>query len=132
MVLKHSMIQQVDQATHGREILDLIFSNNEDLVSSVVVEPWPTFTDHNIVTANVSYQLEKVQAVEETHLLDSGKKLKKLNFNKAPWQQIQAELRKLDWEPMKELAKESSTAAHSWFMDTLVPLLERLVPLKDP
>ena len=132
VVLKHSMIQQVDQATHGREILDLLFSNNEDLVSSVSAESWPTFTDHSIVTANVSYQLEKDKVIEETHLLDSGKRLKKLNFNKAPWQQIQAELRKLDWEPMKELAKESSTAAHSWFMETLIPLLENLVPLKVP
>ena len=82
--LKHNLIQQVDKVTHGREILDLIFSNNEDLVSSVAVEPWPSFTDHNIVTASVSYQLESEKELEQTHLLDSGKRLKRLNFNKAP------------------------------------------------
>ena len=27
LMLKHNMIQQVDQATRGREILDLIFTN---------------------------------------------------------------------------------------------------------
>ena len=59
LALKHSMIQQVDQVTHGKEILDLIFSNNEDLVSSVTVAAWPAFTDHSVVTASVSYKLEK-------------------------------------------------------------------------
>ena len=128
MMLKHSMIQQVDQATHGREILDLIFTNNEDLVSSVAVESWPSFTDHSTVTATVSYKLEQNKDVEETHLLDSGKRLKRLNFNKAPWQDIQAELRHIDWSPMQELAKASPTAAHSWFIETIVPLLEKFVP----
>ena len=126
------MIQQVDQVTHGREILDLIFSNNEDLVSSVAVSAWPAFTDHSVVTASVSYKLEKEKEVEETHLLDSGRRLKKLNFSKAPWPDIQLELSRIDWTPMEELAKECPTSAHSWFMDTLIPLLENLVPLKGP
>jgi hypothetical protein len=132
LALKHSMIQQVDQVTHGREILDLIFSNNEDLVSSVTVAAWPAFTDHSVVTASVSYKLEKENAAEETHLLDSGRRLKKLNFMKAPWPEIQGELRKIDWSPMKELAKECPASAHSWFMETLIPVLENLVPLRGP
>ena len=41
LALKHSLIQQVEQVTHGKEILDLIFSNNDDLVSSVSVAEWP-------------------------------------------------------------------------------------------
>ena len=84
LALKHSLIQQVEQVTHGKEILDLIFSNNDDLVSSVSVAEWPAFTDHSIVTASVSYKLEKEKVVEKTHLLDSGRRLKKLNFSKAP------------------------------------------------
>ena len=121
--LKHNMIQQVDLITHGKEILDLIFSNNEDLVSSVSAESWPSFSDHKLVSATVSFQLEKVQDVEESHLLESGYRLKKLNFAKAPWPEIQAEL---------ELAKESPVNAHLWFMDILLPLLENLVPKKTP
>ena len=44
---KHCLLQEVDQATHSVEILDLIFSKNCDLISSVAVESWDTFTDHS-------------------------------------------------------------------------------------
>ena len=114
------------------EILDLIFSNNDDLVSSVSAEPWPCFTDHHVVSASVSYKLGKDTDLEEVHLLDSGQRLKKLNFLKAPWKEIQGELRNIDWEPMQELAKDSPIAAHAWMIDQLVPLLEQHVPLKGP
>ena len=69
------------------------------------VAEWPAFTDHSVVTASVSYKLEKEKAVEETHLLDSGRRLKQLNFSKAPWPEIQVELSKVDWSPMEEVAK---------------------------
>jgi hypothetical protein len=132
LALKHNLIQQVDQVTHGREILDLLFSNNEDLVSSVAVEPWPSFTDHSIVKASVSFKLEAEKDLEETHLLESGKRLKKLNFNKAPWPEIQKQLKLIDWEQMKAQAKESPSAALSLFMDMVIPILESLVPLRSP
>ena len=128
----HNSIQQVDQATHGKEILHLIYSNNEDLFRSVVVEAWPSFTDHSIASAPVSYKLEKDIVPEENHLLKSGCRLKKLNFNKAPWSDIKSELRNLDWQPMEELAKDSPVATHAWFLDQLIPLPERLVHKKSP
>ena len=131
LALKHCLIQQVDQVTHGKEILDLLFTNNEDMVSSVLVEPWPSFTDHSIVSASVSFQLNDEKDREETHLLESGKKLKRLNFNKAPWPEIQKELAKLDWSPMKVQALDSPSAALSWFMDQVIPILESLVPVRS-
>ena len=53
-----------------------------------------------------------------------------MNFNKANWQDIKAKLKNTDWAPMKELAKESPIAAHSWFIDTIIPILEEFVPQK--
>ena len=130
LALKHNLIQQVDQVTHGREILDLIFVNNEDLVSSVLATAWPAFTDHSIVTAATSYSLKKEKVFEETHLLYSGQKLKRLNFSKANWIDIRNELIKVDWSPMQDLAKTCPTSAHTWFMEKLIPILEALVPVK--
>ena len=130
LAVRHCFVQQVDRATHGTEILDLILTNNHDLVSSVSVDPWPRFTDHSIVTANVSYHLRPEVHAEETHLLDSGKRLKALNFNKAKWVEIQTELNEVDWTEMKEAAKTSPTEALNVFMEELLPLLERHVPLK--
>ena len=65
LALKHSLIQQVDQVTHGREVLDLLFTNNDDMISSVTVEPWPQFTDHSIVTASVDFQLGNEKELEK-------------------------------------------------------------------
>ena len=130
LAVKHSMIQQVDKPTHGIEILDLILTNNHDLVSSVSVDPWPRFTDHKIVTAYVSYKLGAGIDIAESHLLESGRRLKALNFNKALWVEIQAELSEIDWTEMEEAAETSPTAALSVFMQELVPLLERHVPVK--
>ena len=100
------------------------------MVNSVSAEPWPSFTDH-IVTASVSFQLETEKVAEETHLLESGKRLKRHNFNKAPWPEIQKQLSVIDWEPMKDQAKLGPVAALSWFMNQIIPLLESLVPLRN-
>ena len=131
LLVRHCLIQQVDKPTHGTEILDLIMTNNHDLVSSVSVEPWPRFTDHNIVTAHISYQLGATLDVSESYILDNGRRLNALNFYKARWEEIQAELSELDWVEMEEAAKTSPTDALNIFMDELLPLLERHVQLKS-
>ena len=84
------------------------------------------------MTANVSYHLgsEKDIAGSDSHLLDSGKRLKALNFNKAVWTEIQAELSEINWGGMEEAAQVSPNDALGVLMDELVPLLERHVPLK--
>ena len=132
LAVKHSLIQKVDVPTHGIEILDLIFSNDHDQVSSVSVESWPRFTDHKLVTANVSYQLGASVDTKETHLLECGRRLKMLNFNKAPWVEIQAELSELDWSEMEAAADTSPTQALNIFLEELIPLLERHVPQRKP
>ena len=71
--------QHINEATRIRgndepSTLDLIFTNNPDLISSVSVEPWPVFTDHRVVIAQSTYQLgRQVAREEEVPLLDTGK-----------------------------------------------------------
>ena len=110
----------------------LVFKSGDRLQSSVSVEDWPAFADHSIVIAAVSYKLEKEVILEEINLLESGQRLKKVNLNITPWPEIQAELRKLDWSPMMELADQCPAAAPTWFIHQLLPLLETLVPVKGP
>ena len=56
---QYNMAQYINKITHGREILDLVFSNDPNLVHSISTEPFPTFTDHLLVTLRVNYQLQK-------------------------------------------------------------------------
>ena len=128
---KHSLIQQVDMATHAIEILDLVFTNDADLVSSVQADDWPSFTDHKLITIDVSYKTKSDNVPMETQFLcETGKRYKNLNFFLAPWDQIQEELESINWEDMEKLANPDTTAALCLFHDKLLAVLERLVPAK--
>ena len=126
---KHSMIQQVDKVTHGREILDLVFTNDCDLISSVEVEDWPTFTDHKLINLSVSYKNKQIRQIIETQsLCETGQRYKNLNFLLAPWDNIKEELEKINWEEM-EMEPDSDTKL-TVFHDKILSILERLVPAK--
>ena len=96
----------------------------------VSVEAWPAFKDHKLVTAFTSYTLGKEPDKEEMHLLECGKRLKKLNFNKAEWEEIRAELSECDWAELETVAKSSPTLALQVLMDEVIPILEKHVPAK--
>ena len=130
LMAKHSMVQTVDSATHGHEVLDLIWTNNQDLLSDIKVTPYLEFTDHSIITATTSYKVKEEKSKEHMFLLESGRRLKALDFPRAPWPAVRARLQHLDWSPMVEQARESPTAAYNWLMAALLPLLEELVPAR--
>ena len=132
LMQKHHLVQTVDLITHGVETLDLVWSNNPDMISHIEATPYPQFTDHSVVKANTTYVIGDEVMKEPQFLLDSGRRLKELDMSKAPWLEIRSRLKQVDWAPMRELAKQSPTAAHSWFIDTtLLPLLEEIVPSRQ-
>ena len=130
MAAKFHLTQHVGLATREKEILDLVWSSNPDLVSHIQVDTFKAFTDHSVVTATTSYRLGGEVDKEENFLLNSGKRFKRLDFNNAPWPEIKKRLGAVDWGPMKAMAKDNVTAAHSLFMSTLLPILEELVPAR--
>ena len=110
--------------------MDLIWSSNPDLISNMLADTFKDFTDHSVITATTTYRLEREVNKEEQFLLDSGQRFKRLDFNKAPWPDIQKRLRQVDWAPLEVLAKDSVTAAHANFLETILPIVEDLVPPK--
>ena len=59
MAHRHHMAQYVDKVTHGKEVLDLVFSNNPDLIHSINTETFPQLTDHSVITMTANYTLNK-------------------------------------------------------------------------
>ena len=53
-----------------------------------------------------------------------------LDFSKAPWPSVQTRLSQINWGPLETMAKDDVTAAHALFIDTVLPVLEELVPQK--
>ena len=74
LAVKHHLTQQVGVPTRDREVLDLIWSSNPDLVSNIIVDSFKDFTDHSVVTAITSFRLTKDVEKEETFLLESGRR----------------------------------------------------------
>ena len=128
---KHCLLQEVECPTHAVEILDLVFSNNCELLSSVAVENWDTFTDHRLVIAHTTYQYrQEDQEREQQYLCETGKRYSALNFYKAQWQEVKEQLSKVDWRKMEDLAKSCPTSALAEFHDQVLQVLEKSVPLK--
>ena len=59
MASKHFLVQEVVEPTHAAEVLDLVFTNNCELVSGVNVESWPAFSDHKLVVLDTTFQPPK-------------------------------------------------------------------------
>merc|ERR1711874_918289 len=76
-----------------RNILELIFTNNHELITSVQVEP-SKITDHENIKCDTSYKLS-VRGKEHVH--DKGTNLSSYNYESANWKNIKAELKKLNW-----------------------------------
>ena len=129
---KYSLQQEVNTPTHAVEILDLVFSNNCELLTSVVSEKWDKFSDHNLVIASTTYQhgLDEILH-DKQYLCDTGKRYSALNFHKAPWDVIRAEIAKVDWKNMEELAETCPTAALAEFHDKVLAIVEHVVPKKS-
>ena len=83
-----------------------------------------------MVTVTTTFLLKKEKEKEENPLLDSGRRFSKLDFSKAPWSDIRARLRSVDWSNLDSIAKEDVTAAHNHFIETILPIVEELVPPK--
>ena len=105
-------------------------SSNPDLVSNIMLDSFKEFTDHSVVTAITSFNLTRDVEKEEIFLLESGRRFKQLDFTKAPWPDVQTRLAQLNWGPLQSLAKHDVTAAHNLFINTILPVMEDLVPRK--
>ena len=128
---KYFLQQQVISVTHAAECLDLIWTNNCDLVSSCHTKDYPEFSDHRLVTACTAFKLEKYEKLEEQQFMcPVGSRYSNLDFSKAVWCQVEAELDKVDWDPMKDLANTSPDAALAWFHEKVLLVLEEHVPKK--
>ena len=131
LAVKHSLQQEVDQATHGTEILDLVFTNNCELVNSVSVENWQAFTDHKMVAVRTNYESRQVDTNQDKqYMCEIGRRYDALNFHLAPWSEIKDELNQIDWGKLGELGESCPSLALEHFHTEILTVLEKHVPKK--
>ena len=129
LVEKYGMTQQVEHPTHGKETLDVVFTSDQNLVSHVDVNFFPTFTDHGVVTCDTTLTSGgEAGSRPRGYLCDTGRRYGALDFHKAPWPEIREGLAALDWAGFKEHAHENLTQALNQYR--VLAVLEELVPEK--
>ena len=98
-------------------------------MSSCEREDCGKFSDHKLITANTTYKISNEDAdLEEQFLCETGRRYKILDFHKAPWEQVEADLEKVDWSQMEDIANTSPEAALKWFHEKVLHVLEVHVP----
>ena len=88
---KHSMVQTLEEKTHVSEVPNLIWTNNHELISDIMVTLYHKFTD-NSVTSATSYKVKDKTSKEQIFLLESGRQMKALDFTRSPWIAIRTRL----------------------------------------
>ena len=118
------MLQTVTEGTRvtrsgRRNILELIFTNNHELITSVQVKP-SEITDHEYIKCETSY---KLSAMGKEHVHDNGTNLSTYNYETANWKNIKAELKKVNWQEI--LAEhESSEEKLKVILEIVIKIIE--------
>lgn len=93
---KQLLIQHVSENTRkDKNILDLILTNNEDLVHNISVEKVGTVSDHDKV--NLGFLLDFNNKSHQSENYTPTHPLDELNLNKADWSAIRQELSQIEW-----------------------------------
>ena len=120
------MDQYVREPTRGANILDLFFTNNEDLVLKIEVQPPTLLSDHQLMIVTTAFQ-------NKTQAFSSGKeeKLRSLNFsdNRIDWLVLESSLNELDWITL--FLNKTATQMFEIFQDTLYRICDMHVPKKN-
>lgn len=114
------LTQHVEEATRDDNILDLVFSSEEEMIQDVeVCEPLAN-SDHNIV------QFKAVVSGASPHSQVHSKVMR--NFKRANWQEMKRALNSVDWD----LALTPLDSDRQWcsFSETLNKLVAKHVPIK--
>ena len=112
------MQQFVTDPTRLSSILDLVFSDNSDLVKSISVEDGLGNSDHNMIRFYV-----------ESEVRQRDNLVKVPNFNKADFQKIRDGLARIKWND--EFAGLDACAAWDVFKNKLKRIESRYIPLKN-
>ena len=125
----NNTVRVISVGTRNEEILDLIFSNNPDFVQSIESIRCPQVSDHNLVTAELSYNYQlKTNSQEDSsdEVLSISERFQRLNFYEADWEGIHSALAEhLRIHNDRNILKQIDLdLALVWFYENLITICE--------
>ena len=118
---EHCLVQLVRDPTRAANILDLVLTNNEDLIHDCRVED-SSLTDHRLVFVETTFQFRD----QQSHFNRKG--LNGLNFmdSRIEWSSLCSELERVTWSEI--LCGRTPEDMFQIIVDTLEYICKRFVP----
>ena len=107
-----NLLQKVSEGTRktrsgGQNILELIFTNNHELISNMYIQP-SELTDHNYIICETSNTLNvNDNKSTQNHEANNETNLSTFNYETADWESIKGNLRMIKWSEVLEECKTS-------------------------
>ena len=119
-----NLLQKVTEGTRktrkgGHNILELIFTNNHDLISNIYIQP-SKITDHEYIICETSYKL----TINDTqHISENDTNLSSYNYETANWKNIKASLKERNWSEILTNHSSSEEKYRVFFRDSVVNIV---------
>ena len=119
--------QYFDSPTRESNILDLFLTNNRQLVTNVATSN-TDLSYHNLVDISMSANFLSSNLMKPVQRSFDGQSFRSLDFRRANFQDVCAELRKVDWDQLRMSC--SFEEFPKLFTETLYDISASLVPVK--
>ena len=119
-----NLIQMVTEGTRetrngGHNILELIFTNNHELISNTYIQS-SKITDHKYITCETSHSL---QANNKKNILNNESNFSSYNYETADWKSIKSRLRNINWGEILENCETSEEILNK-ILEIIIKIIE--------
>lgn len=121
------LTQVIKHPTRKKNILDLAFTNNANLVHHYHIEP-TTISDHNLIIISLNYNEKRIK--KNTPKENTQKaKLLTLNYNKADWDLVNQKFTEVNWDEL--LMDTGPIEKVKAFIDKVEEICQKHIPKKS-
>ena len=124
------MLQIIEEPTREKNTLDLIFTNETNLITTIEVNK-SKLSDHNLIEISTNYIIDGQNEVNEL-VEDPNCILRSLNFQSKTikWKEIKEDIRKIPWE--ENFENKDTIESSKDFEDKVVQICIKHIPKKTP
>ena len=128
---KHNLVQIIDEPTRKENTLDLVITNEIQMIAQVDVTR-SALSDHDLIELTTNIITKKRQTKRNTNSMGVEHDFWQLNFNdeNINWEMINKEIKCILWKGvLNNLDTEESIGI---FMEILVKICRKYIPIKKP
>ena len=121
------LTQIIDQPTRGTNILDLLFTSNDDIFSKIEISEIPLLSDHNLIIANTTLSKPR-EFIPPTN--PNQNSFRNLNFfhQNINWEAFNQEIESISWD--SQFATAGVQENFDFFQAELLKIAQKYVPKK--